>query len=127
MELPHHYRIEVAFDVVPIIHLPIKKPVINKISAYSGNSIHKYNFWFKIRFKNGGEEIKTFKLSAPGNLAVLALLMCLLSYLYKISVSQEIIDMIIIMIRNLIIAGQRGSFYNRNLNPDKISQTEIAC
>jgi hypothetical protein len=28
------------------------------------------------------------------------------------------------MIRNLIIAGKRGSFYDRNLNPDKISQQE---
>jgi hypothetical protein len=78
--------------------------------------------------KDGGEEIKaTFKLSAPGNHAVLAFLIWLLSYLYKISVNQDVIDTIISMIRNLIIAGQRGSFYNRNLNPDKISQPEIAC
>jgi hypothetical protein len=42
-------------------------------------------------------------LSAPENHVVLAFLIWLLSYLYSISVSQDIIDTIISMIRNLII------------------------
>ncbi len=131
VELPHHYRIEVEFDFVPRTLLPITKPVMfGKLTLRMFGKLESINIIFCSNFdlKEGGKEIKaTFKLSAPGNHAALAFLIQLLSYLYKISVSQDIIDTIISMIRNLIIAGQRGSFYNRNRNSDKISQPEIAC